>query len=72
MITMNPITISQKSLPKDDIVLLPRRDYEQLIKLAHFQTELDEDLKQSLKDIKNGNIFGPFNTVEELKKSIEL
>lgn len=71
LLTMTPITLSKKSLPKDDLVIIARKDYERMLKRIKFDDELDKHLKQAFRDVKEGKLNGPFSTAEELMKSIE-
>ena len=68
---MTPLTISKKFLPKDDLVIIARKQYERLLKHIRWQEELDRDLQRSLEEVKQGKFEGPFSTVEELKASLE-
>ena len=71
---MNTITIPKTLSKKGDLVVIPRKQYEKFLhateKLQSF-IKLDKDLKQSLKELKTGKIFGPFNSVKELRASLE-
>lgn len=68
---MTPIALLKKSLPKDDLVIIARKDYERMLRQINFQDELNRDLKQALKEVKESKISGPFSTADELMKSIE-
>lgn len=36
-----------------------------------FYDALDHELTEALRDVDAGNVYGPFNSVEELRKSLE-
>lgn len=36
----------------------------------HFKAELDKRLAESLRDIREGRVFGPFKTADELIRSL--
>lgn len=71
---MTTITIPKELARKGDLVLIPRKEYEQFLhateELQTF-TELDRDLKKSLREAKMGKVFGPFNSAKALEKSLE-
>lgn len=67
---MPAITIPKKVLPHDDIILLPRKEYESLLKRIKFQDELDDDLAEALEQVKRGQLFGPFKSGKELVESL--
>lgn len=69
---MPGITIPRKSLPKkDDLVIVPRKHYERLLKFLKFQSDLDAELRASMEDVQQGRVYGPFNTAEEMMRSLE-
>lgn len=67
---MTTITIPKKII-KDDLVIIPRKDYEKLLVALQRYTRLDEDLGKALKQVKRGRTIGPFNSVKELRHSLE-
>lgn len=64
------ITLPKELIKKGELVLLPRSEYEKLIQLAKVQSVLNEDLKQSLTEMKRGELFGPFKNSKDLIKSL--
>ena len=36
-----------------------------------FYDALDQELTDALRDVDNGNVYGPFDSVEKLRKSLE-
>lgn len=60
---------------RDDLVVLPRRDYEQLVSDSTKEAikrdpKIDREIKLALKDVKEGKLEGPFNSVEEFMSSL--
>ena len=70
-IIMTPLTISKKSLPKDDLVIIAQKEYEKFLTLRRWKKELDEDIKESLEQVKRGEVFGPFRSGKELIESLK-
>lgn len=66
---MSTITIPKKITKGEELVVIPRKDYERLLKYPKIK-KLDQDLEKALEDVRAGRLFGPFKTVEEFKKSI--
>ena len=50
---------------------MPRKEYEDLIFSKREKHNLDNELLEALKEIKQGKLIGPFSSVKELKKSLE-
>jgi len=72
---MNTLTIPKSLANHDDLVVLPRRDYEQLVSDSTKETikrdpKIDREIKLALKDVKEGKLEGPFNSVEEFMSSL--
>lgn len=70
---MSTLTISKKFAAKDDLIVLPRKEYETLVRTAKGKLakakpakKLPAWLRASLKDVEEGRVSGPFDTVEEL------
>ncbi len=69
---MATLTIPRKFAAKDDLVVLPRKEYESLLRTAKARAKaeplkkLPAWLRKSLKDMEEGRGAGPFSTVEEL------
>jgi len=52
---------------------VPKKDWERLYKIAKrkiFQAELEKGLREALEEVKTGKIIGPFDTAEDLIKSL--
>lgn len=70
---MNTITIPKKLTKKGELVLVPRRDYEKLLKALKkqiFTHKLERDLEAAIKETRRSKVYGPFNSVQELKASL--
>lgn len=72
---MNTLTIPKSLIGSDDLVVLPRHDYEQLVSDSVKETvkrdpKIDRAIKLALKDVKEGKLEGPFNSVEEFMSSL--
>jgi len=68
------ITIPKRVTGRDDLVVLPRREFEAILRSSKkppFLKKLDPDLEAALNDIKQGRIVGPFRSVKSLMKSLE-
>ncbi|MGB2762731.1 MAG: hypothetical protein WBC21_04360 [Minisyncoccales bacterium] len=71
---MTTITIPKRITKGEELVIIPRKDYE---RLSDFRKKikkikpLDKDIEQSLKEVKAGKTIGPFETVDEMVKSLE-
>lgn len=70
---MATITISKKLIKNDDLIVIPRRDYEKLLRSIKKRTynSLDRDLDEALAEVKAGQIIGPFETAKALIKSLK-
>ncbi len=68
---MDVITIPQNIIRNDDLVIMPRKKYEQFLSIVKRQNQLDSDLDEAIGQVKRGKIAGPFCSVQELKKSLE-
>jgi len=70
---MTTLSISEKVIGSG-IVLLPRQEYESLLKLSALGIsikKLPRGVRAGLEDVKLGRVKGPFYSVEELHRSIE-
>ncbi len=53
-------------------MIIPRRKYEELMSpIKKSKNSLDKELLEALREVKQGKLIGPFNSVKELKKSLE-
>ena len=68
---METIIIPKKLLKEKDVVLVPRKEYEELLERKKFYDELDKDLNKAIDDYRKGKAIGPFETVADMRKSLE-
>ena len=73
---METLTIPKKLASQGDLVLIPRRDYEQLVsdsstEIIKRDPKIDRELAISLAEVKAGKMVGPFNTVKEFMDSLK-
>jgi RNase P protein component len=70
---MNTITIPKNLIKNDDLVIVPRKTYEGLLRASQKNTEkrLPKDLEEALQEVRDGKVIGPFYSVKDLKKSLE-
>ena len=66
------ITIPKKITNGKELIVVSKKDWEKLLKIAKrkiYQMELGKGLREALEDVKAGRLLGPFETVEEFKKA---
>ncbi|PIP23706.1 MAG: hypothetical protein COX90_04265 [Candidatus Nealsonbacteria bacterium CG_4_10_14_0_2_um_filter_38_17] len=71
---MVTITIPKKITKGKELVIVPKEDWEKILKLAKkkiSKLELEKDLEKALEDVKKGRLIGPFDKVGDLIKSLE-
>jgi len=73
---MATITISKSLIKEKELVVIPRKQYEELLRLAQksrepFNKQFDKDLDKSIKEYKEGKFFGPFYNAKEGIKFLE-
>ena len=76
---MDTITISRKLIKNDDLVILPRKKYKELLRLvskgkqsySQFDSHFEKDLNEAIKEYKAGKYFGPFHSAKEGIKFLE-
>lgn len=75
---MATITIPKKLAGSDDLVVLPRREYEALVHKAKAGVvvpkgakKLSAGLRQALREVEEGKISGPFNTAKEFMAHLQ-
>ncbi|MEK7060100.1 MAG: hypothetical protein AAB970_00550 [Patescibacteria group bacterium] len=83
------MTIPKSLIKNDDLIVLPRKLYESLLRAQNnnivvkrsasfkikkgqekFYNKLDKDLTQTLREVKQGKVIGPFDNVKDLMKSL--
>jgi len=62
---MSTVTIPKKITKGEELVVIPRKEYERFLGLEKKKGVLYADLKIALQDIKAGRVFGPFKTAKE-------
>ncbi|MDP2768196.1 MAG: hypothetical protein Q8O41_12245 [Candidatus Methanoperedens sp.] len=64
---MVTITIPQELIKNDDLIIIPRKEYEKLFRVFKKKTytQLDRDLDEAISEYKAGKFFGPFTTAEQ-------
>ena len=70
---MGIITIPKKVTNGKELIVVSKKDWEKLKKIATmkvFQGELEKGLRKALENVKAGRLLGPFETVEEFKKAV--
>ena len=71
---MTTITISKKITHGKELIIVPKKDWENLLKITKQkinQIEIGKGIKKALEEVKKGKIIGPFNKGENLIKSLE-
>ncbi|MFH1170899.1 MAG: hypothetical protein V1704_05050 [Candidatus Vogelbacteria bacterium] len=67
---MKTITVPNNLVQEDELVVIPRWDYEQLVsdsskEIIKRDPKIDRELALALDDIKKGRVHGPFSTAAE-------
>lgn len=73
---MTTLTIPKKLTQKGDLVIIPRKEYEDLLRSYKkpkktFKEQLDEDLDKAIADYRAGKFYGPFDNAKDLMKSLK-
>jgi len=68
---MTTITIPKKLTKGEELVVIPRKQYEKFLGILESYSRLDRDLDEAIRQTRKGETIGPFNSVKELKKSLE-
>ena len=71
---METLTIPKKLTRRGDLVVIPRKEYEELLharKIKEFYAQLDKDLDTAIKEYRAGKAYGPFTSVEESRRFLE-
>ena len=68
---MTVVSINKSITKGEELVIIPRKEYEELAFAKKTKANLDKELLAALQEIKQGKIIGPFNSIKELKKSLE-
>ena len=65
---MVTITIPKKITNGKELIIVPKKDWEKLLKIVKrkiYQAELEKGLKEALEEVKRGRVIGPFSTAKE-------
>jgi len=71
---MTTLTVPKNFIKNDDLILLPRKVYESLLRSAErhmSSSKIDKDLAESILEYRAGKTAGPFKTISALRKSLE-
>ncbi|MEK7169405.1 MAG: hypothetical protein AAB377_02960 [Patescibacteria group bacterium] len=69
---MTTITIPQKITKGEELVAIPRKEYERFLRVVKKKyTKLDVDLDKVIREVKKEKIKGPFSSVKALRYSLE-
>jgi len=71
---MVTITIPKKITNGKELIVVPKKDWEKLLKIVKrkvYQAELEKGLEEALREVKAGKVIGPFSKAEDLIKSLE-
>jgi hypothetical protein len=72
---MKIVTIPKKLASQDDLIVIPRKEYEALLRVhkkhKDFYDELDRDLNKAIDSYAKGKVTGPFTSIDDLKKSLK-
>lgn len=72
---MAVITIPKKLTREGELVVMPRREYEEYLRFRingkkRPSKRLDRSLRKSLEELRQGKAVGPFNNVKDLMGSL--
>lgn len=70
---MPTLALPKRMLGNDDLIIMPRREYEVLLRAAkkHAAKPLGRDLLKALREVGAGETIGPFQSAKELEASLE-
>ena len=63
------ITLPKNLSQAKELILMPRSEYEKLLRASKAQTKLDAGIEESMQEIKQGKVIGPFSNPDDLMKS---
>ena len=67
---MGTVTIPKKMTGGEELIILPRREYEELLKFPE-EKKTDPELEKALEDVRQGKVIGPFTNSSDLVDSLE-
>ncbi len=62
--SMTTITIPNNFASNEELIAIPRTEYENLLNVK-YKREVDNEILEALDDIKNGRVIGPFSTLSD-------
>lgn len=70
---MTTITIPKKITKGEELIIIPRKEYERFLHILKKRnyTKFDKDLDKIIKEVRQGKIIGPFNSIKSLRASLE-
>lgn len=70
---MTTVTIPKKVTKGEELVVIPRKDYEEFLRFRKLRafSKLDKDLQEAMIDVFEGRVSGPFNSVKGLRRALE-
>ena len=73
MLIMTTVMIPKKITKGDDLVVIPRKKYEEFLRVFKKRgySRLDKDLDKAITEYRTGKFFGPFNTTGAGVKFLE-
>jgi len=76
MKTQTLVTIPRNIAKMGELVVLPRKEFEQILRLARkkypqLDRDLDRNLDKAIEEVRQGKAIGPFNYVKSLRVSLE-
>ena len=73
MATMNTLTIPKKITRGEELIIIPRKEYEKFLLISKKRptSKLDRDLNRAITEVRRGEIFGPFETADKLLQSLK-
>ncbi|MBU2545238.1 hypothetical protein KKC65_02190 [Patescibacteria group bacterium] len=66
---MSTVTIPKKITKGEELIILPRREYEKLLKFPE-EKKVDPELEKALEDVRQGRVIGPFVNSKDLIDSL--
>lgn len=72
---MTTLTIPKKLTKKGDLVIIPRKEYEDLLRFYKkpkktLNEQLNKDLNKAIAEYRSGKFSGPFDNTKDLMKSL--
>ena len=67
---MSTVTVPKKITGGEELIILPRREYEELLKFPE-EKKTDLELEKALEDVRQGRVIGPFTNSKDLIDSLE-